>query len=136
MSTGRLAVWILPFTSYYTCFISFVCTALTSHQSTYLFFGCLAELITDITVFPLNTCACNQSSIFVYRFFFLRGKICLHWHTRVHLLSFDECIHLGTLNNFQDTQQHHHPKVLSCPFPAPPYTLHCPNALCSYVIPP
>lgn len=115
--------WILPFASYSTCSIVFVCIAPSSPQST--FFRCISELITDIIVFPLNTYACNQNSIFVYRFFFLWDKICLHWDTSIHLLNFDKCIHLGTLNNYRDTQLLESSVM---PLPSPPHPLHCPNA--------
>lgn len=82
--------------------------ALSSHQSTF-FCGCISEHITDITTLALNACVCSQSSIFVYRFFSLRGKICLTMKqiSRVQLLGLGRCIYLGI---YQDTQPHRLPE--------------------------
>lgn len=83
----------------------------------------ISEQITDITTLPRNTVHVTRVQ---YLFtFFLRGEIYLQQNTQVssmHLLSFDKPIHLGNRNNYQDTEQYHHPEtsLVSLSRPSPP----------------
>lgn len=123
--------WILPRASYCTYFILHLGFALCSHQPTVLL-GYISEQIADITTLPLNTCACNQSSLFVHTLFFWRDKIYFPGNTKissVHLLSSDRGIHPDNQSNRQDTEQDHHPERSLMPHSSQthslPYTPCC-----------